>query len=618
MTVKLQFLDAVSAMRKGLVEEASQILEELLARKPDDVDALHLQGIIKAGCGSREAAVLLFQRVLQIRPEAADCHGNLATALEALGRDTEAEKHFGRALALDPQSPVKHFNLGTFYLKVDRNEEALHYLRRAVEISEDLEYLCNYAEALDRNGQSGAAEAVYRRLLEKEPFHSAAAANLGLLLHALRRYEEALPLLRQAIASKTGDLDLQLGAADCLRQLKRVPEAIEQLILFPKRCGRIWNALGALYLEMQQYDRAAESLRHAVQAQPDLAEVYFNNGRLLHENQQYADAVRSYQEALRLGFDAEKLGFSLAQSLLMQGDYELGFTFYEYRWNDPNPPGERPVFTQPEWKGQPIAGKTIFLYPEQGYGDMIQFIRFAEILAEKGATVIVLAYDPLAPLLATVPGISRVVLRSDPSVTFDYWCPACSLAYRLAVELDRLPGRIPYMYAPKQRELPTPEQGLKVGISWKGNPLNRIARFRDVPLGEIEGLLNTPNCTFYSLQTSLSAEERRWLEGKLINLEGVIEDFADTAGLLKEMDVTITVDSAIAHLAGAMGLPVWVCVCTRSDWRWGNHGPTTPWYSSARLYRQIQPMEWTEIFRRIRRDLTELSTVTLRRELVRE
>ncbi|NJL22841.1 MAG: hypothetical protein HC895_21695 [Leptolyngbyaceae cyanobacterium SM1_3_5] len=312
---------------------------------------------------------------------------------------------------------------------------------------------------------------------------------------------------------------------------------------------------------------------------------------------QTAAAILHHRRAIALAPNDAEAHFGYAFTLLISGDLQAGFAEYEWRWRLAyNPPRK---LAQPRWDGAPLNGKTLLLWAEQGFGDTIQFVRYVSLLAKQGR-VIVECQPSLRSLLTSVPGIAQVIPQGEPLPDFDLQAPLLSVPHLLKTAIDTIPAPVPYLQPTRSIELPGK---FKIGIAWAGDPKNPINQRRSCPVDQFLKLRSIPDVTLYSLQKDRTVE----LPEDVIDLSDRLQDFADTAAIVAQLDLVISIDTALAHLAGAMGKPIWVVLPFSPDWRWLLHRSNCPWYPTMRLFRQPQASDWDSVFTSIAAELQRSS-----------
>jgi ADP-heptose:LPS heptosyltransferase/Flp pilus assembly protein TadD len=506
------------------------------------------------------------------------------------GQRAAAEETLRQALKQDPHFPAALHFRGVMLYEAGRPAEAERFFRGAVNAAPTNPSFHNsLAAALQMLERLGEAEASCREALRLAPGDPAALNNLGIVLARQKRDAEAEAGLRQALEAVPNDPDVLTNLTAVLKHQGRLDEAVD--------CGR-----RALWLR------------------PDLPEARLNLGNAFLWQGRTDEALRCYDQAL----DALPEGHPevpaahLSRSCLhlQTGRLERGWEEYEWRWVSSK--HAKRSFRQPEWDGSDPAGRTVLVYTEQGLGDMIQFIRYARLLKQRGATVIVEALEPLLPLFSTCAGIDRLVEAGTPVPDFDVHAPLMSLPRLLGTTLASIPGQVPYLRADPQRAAGVAAriaevQELKVGINWRGNPSHAVDHLRSVSLAEFAPLAAVEGVRLYSLQKGPGREEldqwgKRWGLTELVDAELHLPEgaFLDTAAAMANLDLVISIDSAPAHLAGALAVPVWVALSTVVDWRWFMEREDTPWYPSMRLFRQGKLGDWAPVFARMAGELRRL------------
>jgi tetratricopeptide (TPR) repeat protein len=543
--IQAELAEAIALHRQGSLAEAERIYSAILRRDPEHFDALHLLGVIAVQTGRNEYGAELIGRALARDRRNAAAHGNLGNALANLGRAAEALASYDRAIKLKPDHADAHSNRGNVLLGLKRPQDALASYDRAIGLRPD------YAEA---------------------------HRNRGSALRDLKRPNEALASYDRAIALKPDYADAHHNRGIALRDLHRAGEALVS------------------------YDRAL-ALR------PDDAETCYNRAIALHELHRLDDAAASCERAIALKPDYAEAHFNLAHYLLLMGRFDKGWRQYEWRKRRDEPIAAR-SFPQPLWLGEPeIAGKTLFLWWEQGLGDTIQFCRYARLLEARGATVVMSVQEPLRRLLQQAnPAIQMIAPDAAPA-QFDHHCPLLSLPLALRSTLETIPAPTPYLEADRALQaswaarLP-PKGKPRIGAVWSGGTAHRNDRDRSIELPQFLSVVHG-NADWFSLQKELRDGDAAILarDGRIAFFGGELADFSDTAALLASMDLVITVDTAVAHLAGAMGKPVWVLLPHVPDWRWLLGRSDSPWYPSARLFRQQRIGDWTGVLEEVRREL---------------
>jgi tetratricopeptide (TPR) repeat protein/glycosyltransferase involved in cell wall biosynthesis len=524
--------------------------------------------------GNWTTAAQLCQQVLESVPEHLEAIELAAIAACQLGNFESAIVYYEKFLQLNPNSADAHYNLGTALTKLLEWERAIVHYQEAIQLDPNfVSSYYNLGNAYQELNRTEDAIATYQKVVGLNPEHRRAWNNLGLCL------------------KQKDELEAALGA-------------FHQALVIDQEYALTHNNLGDTLRQLGQFDDAIASLKRAIELDPALSQAHHNLAIALYETQQYQPSIDAFQTALALRPDSAAIHYNYSFPLLTLGNLEQGFQEYEYRWQEHL---DLPKYEQPQWDGLvDLQGKTILLYPEQGMGDIMQFIRFAPILAERGARVLFHCPKPLFRLFQTVAGIDQLILQ-------DYYLPLLNAPSRLKTVLETIPRYASYLSAPNEvKSICLTSKKLKVGIVWAGNPEHNHDRYRSAKLNDFLPLLQIPNVEFYSLQKGKDQELRQFMSensamiGTLHNLEPQLNDFADTASAIAALDLVITVDTSVAHLAGALGKPVWVLLCAIPDWRWLLNRLESPWYPSVRLFRQIHLSDWSTVMDEITEALPQL------------
>ncbi len=474
-----------------------------------------------------------------------------------------------------------------------------------------------------QGGNLSEAIAYYRQALEINPNYAKTHNNLAVALKQQGNLLEAIDHYRQAVKfGNTNELPLPTiyhNLAVTLEEIGQFAEAITEyqsaINLSPNFAEAHYN-LARLLENAGQTEAAIWHYREAIKYQPNFAQAYSNLGNIFKKIDQLAEAINCYEQAIAIKPDYAEAHWNLGISLLITGNLKRGFAEYEWRWATADFP--RRSFPQPLWDGTPLNGKTILLYNEQGFGDQIQFIRYVALVAQQGGRIIVECPQPLARLFETVPCVQQIAIKGEPLPEFDLHCPLMSLPHIFGTTLATIPAPIPYVNPPLLLNQKNRGNSLllnpnfHIGIVWAGNPNHQQDALRSCELRYFLPLLNLPEVKLYSLQKGDRVKDLSTLgfdppqpplkRGELVhieNLDSQLNDFADTAAIVDQLDLVITVDTAIAHLAGAMGKPVWLLLGNHQDWRWMQERQDSPWYPTMRIFRLSQSGDWDELFQRV-------------------
>jgi tetratricopeptide (TPR) repeat protein len=568
--------------------------------------------------GDAHQAQRLCQQVLDAEPDNSQAHFLLGQSLGRLGNLDEAVAHLERAKALQADSAeiahvwrqaraaLAHRQAQAFGGR-GQHAEAQACLERVVELLPgDADALCNLGLVLVRQGRHAEAILRFRQALALRPDHFDACMYLGHALVEVDSADQAEPCFRQAVALRPNDASAHSRLASLLMSQDKPVESLASydraLALAPGDMSVAANR-GTVLLMLDRFDEAKAQYEQALNSDPNRAEIYFNLGFALEQLNRAGEALASYTRGLALKPDDAPAHHNRAMILLQLGRYSEGWD--EFEWREKVPGKQSRDLPQPRWNGEPLAGRTILLRSEEGFGDTLQFIRYAAILKEAGATVLLACTAPLARLLTGCRFVDRVVSDAD-CPQFDFHLPLLSLPKMLHSTSGAIPREVPYI-APdpalvaRWRDTLPVARGLRIGIVWRGRPGHGNDRHRSIPLVRFEPLARLPGVHLVSMQLGPARDELACVASgwPITDAADQLGDFAETAALMANLDLVISCDSAPAHLAGALGIPVWVALCFAPDWRWMLAREDSPWYPTMRLFRQTAPGDWEDVFRRV-------------------
>jgi tetratricopeptide (TPR) repeat protein len=506
------------------------------------------KGLALHQAGRLEEARVCYERVLEQHPTDANALHLLGLVFVAAGQPVEGAALIDRALKVDPRFAEAHNSLGT---------------------------------ALQAQSLLDQATAAYQRAIALKPDYFEAHTNLGHVLRLKKKPAEAAAAYRRA------------------------------LVLQPKN-AEVCNNLGIALKAQNKLPEAIAAYRQALAIQPNYAEAHNNLGAALQAQNKLDDALTSYRRALIINAGYQKAHFHEALALLLKGDFRNGWRKYEYRWTSELKHFQRP-FSAPRWFGdRPLRGKSILLYAEQGIGDTLQFVRYLPQVAALGATIYLEVQPTLKPLLSSLPGVHQIFGQGELLPPFDFHCPLLSLPLAFSTELASIPAAPRYLQAPVElslrwREALASSGGLKVGVVWSGNPGHVNDHNRSIPLTDFQRLFHQDIGRFYSLQKDIRPAEMALLEGlpEVMDLSPQIAKFTDTAAIVENLDLVISVDTSVAHLAGALGKPTWLLLPYSPDWRWLLNREDSPWYPTMRLFRQPATGDWDSVLTKVSEELVQ-------------
>jgi tetratricopeptide (TPR) repeat protein len=513
----------------------------------------------------------------QSRSDQAISFYKLGSALCDQGKFEQAIPCFRRALEIDASYIEAHNDLGTVFLVLGKLDEAIACFSRATGIEPKyVDAQCNLGSALLSQGKLDEAVACFRRALEINPDFAAAHYNLGTVLQAQGKLEDAVAAYREAIALQSD-------------------------------YGDAWCNLGASLQAQDKANEAVSCFHRALEIRPDYPEAFFNLGFTLQHAGSLDEALANYDRAIALRPSYAEPRFGQATIRLLRGDFQRGWPEYEWRWRAHQV--SESTFSQPRWDGSPLEQRSVLLQAEQGFGDTIQFIRYARLVKDRNprATVVVECQPPLAKLLANSPGIDCLVAQGETLPRFDVHLPLLSLPLIFQTTVETIPSEVPYLFAAdtlveQWRVRLSGIGGFRIGINWQGRPGGGDFRKRNIGLQCFQRLAEIPGVTLISLQRGPGRDELLSSSNdmRIVDLGDDFDTaqgrFMDTAAVMKNLDLVITCDTSIPHLAGALGVPVWLALPYVPDWRWLLDRSDSPWYPTMRLFRQVRLADWEGVF----------------------
>jgi tetratricopeptide (TPR) repeat protein len=642
---------ASSAFAESNLAEVRQQYGEVLVLDPGHAEANYWLGYLECREGNPEAGAAHLKTASDSALETAqwlapDSFVELGIALNTLGREAEAAESFEVVLERFPAYTEGQLNLA-IEMEEDEHlvESAIDACHRGLlvngrhpgllkKIAELLEHELRWDEAADfwvhlcevtnpnpnihlriglcrlrHNSDGQAARAEFEKALEIEPDHEAATFALAERLDYEGEFDEVISRLERLAKARPDSARVPLTLANFLRKYDRVDEAILQwrngLAKEPK-WDDSWRNLGFGLEHLDRIDEAVDAYRQAAQAAPANSENHRYLGSALQDAGQLDKALDAFGQAIKADPENAEAHWGRFWVSALRGDFPKAWEDYEWRWKLRERTTPELDDSAPLWEGGDLSGQTFFLRAEQGYGDTIQTIRYAPILAEMGATVKVGCPPALARLLTDAPGVSEVITGNAGRVIFNSHQALFSLPRILGTTLDNIPGTVPYLTVPSQSsvELPATKGVFRIGLTWHGSGSHNPDR-RSVAFEQLLPLLEQERAMFFSLQLGDAAHDpaRADAENRLADLSPLMDDFASTAALIEQLDLVITIDTAVAHLAGALGKPTWLLLSAAPDWRWMLGRSDSPWYPSMRLFRQAKLGDWSDPLAKLRAEL---------------
>jgi tetratricopeptide (TPR) repeat protein len=602
------------------LDEALHSYDKAIAIKPDYADAHYNRGNVLKGLQRLNEALHSYNKAIAIKPDYAQAYSNRGNILQELQRIDEALANYDKALAIKPDYAEAYSNRGTALKKMGRFDEALHSYDNAIAINPDYaDAYYNRGNALKELQRLDEALHSYDKAIAINPDYAGAYYNRGDALKQLQRLDEALVNYDKVIAINPDFAQAHSNRGNALQELNRLDEAVHSynnaIAITPDYADAHSNR-GIALKKLERLDEALRSYDNAIAIKPDFAEAYYNRGISLQELLRLDEALHSYSNAIAIKPNYVDAHWNLSLCKLLGGNFKDGLQGYEWRWKSEGlskAVGLRSL-PQPLWLGaESLKHKTILLHSEQGLGDTLQFCRYAPLVARLGATVILEVQSPLVKLLKNLEGVSQVIAEGDTLPAFDYQCPLLSLPLAFKTELHSIPPVLQHVagdqekVAKWQTKLGAKDK-LRVGLVWSGGALHKNDHNRSLTVSQL-----LPYLPDHAQYVCLQKEVRNIDKGLLAQHSEIkyvgdaLEDFTDTAALCELMDVVISVDTSVAHLACALGKMTWILLPFAPDWRWLLDRDDNPWYRTAKLYRQDKINDWNGVLKKVQSDLLALN-----------
>ncbi|MFL9866767.1 tetratricopeptide repeat protein [Paraburkholderia fungorum] len=638
-------------VRLGRNDEALAVLDRALRLEPRLAPALVALGNVRLALQQYREALSAYDAALAVSSALPEAWSNRGNVLRALNRPADALISYDRALALTPDEYATHLNSAHAWRDLGQYERALQAYRSALVIrprtpevllacggvlqlqGREEDALACYDEILEANPHDVAAlyngcvvlDNLHRydallarcdRLLALEPDHALAWLGRGNALEGMKRHADALVAFDGALARAPGLDAASSNRGVALHLMERHADALESydraLAAAGPSAELCWSR-GNVLQQLGRHDDALDSYEQALLPSPDTGHAWYMRGSALQQLQRHAEAIACYRRAQELDPALVVAEAAEAFCLLLTGEFAAGWRQHENRWRDPAIARHRRHERQPLWSGAAsVEGKTVLLHAEQGYGDTLQFCRYASLVAERGARVILEVPGALKLLMESLHGPGEVLASGDPLPPFDLQCPLLSVPFALGTQLETIPAATtPYLHADATRSRIWTDKvdaaarpgTLRIGLAWSGNPAHNNDQNRSLPLETLASIY-TQHASFFSLHQFVRERDAQTLEDSgLIHFGTDLKDFSDTAALVNALDLVISVDTSVIHLAGALGKPFWVLLPGVPDWRWLLEREDSPWYPQARLFRQRKPGDWAEVVTRVAREL---------------
>ncbi len=576
--------------------------------------------------GKFAAAIADYQEILTLRPEEAEVYYYLGSALLQDEQLEAAINTYEKALSLAPDSfPDIYYNLGLLYHKLGQIDKAIGAYEKFVAVNSNFAPAYNnFGKALQEKGKIDEAIEAYRKAICIKEDYESACHNLKWVLEEQEEIDETIKNCDRPPSRNPRLAPAYNSLATGLKKQGKIDEAIvvlKKAISLDSNYTPAYNNLGLILQKQGKWEDATVAYRQAIAVNPHYELAYNNLGNALEEQGKMEEAIATYQQAIDINPNWAVFHARLGMWLLQKGEFKLGFQEYQWRFKDQkfwrfkdqkfsNHLGK--VGSLPIWNGKSsLKNKTILIRREQGLGDMLQFSRYVPLVAAKGAKVILESPDPLVSLLETVPEVEKVVVSRTVVTEADCQVWLMSLPLLCGTTLDTIPATIPYLF-PSTTSLPqllnnNKNDKLNIGLVWNSHSISNTSKKRSCPLEEFTSLLERPNINWYSLQKELSPGDLNLLEKlPIVDLKESLVDFNATAAIIAQLDLVISIDTSVAHLAGAIGKPVWALLPAVPDWRWLLKREDTPWYPTMRLFRQTEPGDWSMVLEQVENALSNL------------
>jgi tetratricopeptide (TPR) repeat protein len=577
MASSRKLADAIDAHRRGDLDAAERAYRAILRSEPKHFDATQLLGALLLVRGRHKEAGQCLRRAIAFNPNVAAVHTNLGNVLREEGKPEEAVASYGRAIALDPAAADAYNNRGNALSDLNRFPEAL----------------------VD-----------YERALERNPLQRNALQRSAKLLADIGGFDEALSRNARALAAGPPSLEVYRRSGNVFLQAGRPADALAEydkaVALEPGDVQSIVAKSAAL----EALGRSAEAmaaLDHALQSAPNEPATIASRAKVLGSLDRLDEACAAYASALALAPEDDDIKANYAMALLSKGDFAAGWPLYEYRWARKGSFARRPTLAFPHWAGEPLDGRSILVFAEQGLGDTVQFARYLPLLCARAVAVGLLAPAKLHAVLGRAFPAVRLFAEAGDVPAHDFQCALMSLPLRFDTRLDSIPAEVPYLKPDPERVARWRErigtQGFRIGLCWQGSPTAHVDPGRSLPLRLFAPLAAAPGVRLISLQKSDGiaqiAQAGFAVETPGAEFDAGPDAFVDTLAVMESLDLVVSSDTSIAHVAGALGRPVWAALKFSPDWRWLSRRDDSPWYPTMRLFRQQAPGDWAGVVARM-------------------
>jgi tetratricopeptide (TPR) repeat protein len=565
-------------------EDALKNYDKAIQLKPNNAEVYNGRGIVLRNLNRLDEAIASYDKAIELNPNYAEVFNNRAIIFWYLKRPEDALKNYDKAIQLNPEYAGALNNRGLVLKGLNRIEDALASYDKAIQLNPEYAgAFNNRGIALKNANRFEDALASYDKAIQLNPEYAEAFNNRGLVLKDLNRFEDALASYDKAIQLNPEYAEAYNNIAIVLKDLNRLEEALAS------------------------YDKA-------IQLNPEYAEAYNNRGTVFREMRCFEDELKCYNKAIELKPDYAGAYWNKSLLRILAGEYKEGWELYEWRRRMDSLKEYYPNHPQPLWLGNDsLAGKKILIQSEQGLGDTLQFCRYLLMLKElKPERIIFEVNRPLVFMMVTLGIGMDIIQKKSPLPSFDYYCPLLSLPHAFKTSLDTIPAQTPYLSADTDKSAYWSKKlgqkkKFRIGLAWSGSPSHHNDHNRSLSFSQLKSLFSLP-FEFHSLQKEIRKEDKKNLNKhkNVIQHQDDLKDFTDTAALADQMDLIISVDTSVAHLAGALGKKLWILLPYMPDYRWMLDREDTPWYPSARLFRQPKNADWESVIKNLNTELKKL------------
>lgn len=613
--IQHQFNLAFQLHQSGKFQDAINLYLKVLFKQQKNSHLLYLLGTAYLQLGQRDKGIVHLQSSIGINPKNALALNNLGNALKDQRDFSKALDCFEKALALDQGYADAHYNKGIVLQFIEKLDDAVTSFDSAIALNPGYtEAYYNRGVALQALQRFDEAVASYEHAVALNSSHADAFNNCGVALQALKKYDAALSNYQKAIALRSNYVDAHYNLGHLLQDLRRFDEALDSyekaIELKTDYVDAHYNR-GLVFQELRRFDEALDSYEKAIALSHDYVDAHYNRGLLLKDLWRFDEALIGYEQALALKPNYAEVSWNKSLLLLLMGQYAEGWELYESRIRHKDFEQNYYNFPQPAWRGEDnLRGKKILIYAEQGYGDVIQFCRYLPHIEALGAEIIFEAPQSLIPLILTLGCDMHIVAKDQPLPDFDLHCPIMSLPYAFKTKIETIPSATAYLSADEDkvsnwRVKLGAKKAIRVGLVWSGAAGHKNDHNRSIGLAQLSLITGLP-VEWHSLQKEYRPHDLEVLNQnpQIQQHQEGLNDFSDTAALIDSMDLIITVDTSVAHVAGALGKPVWILLPNVPDYRWMVGSEDSPWYQAAKLYRQPALGDWQTVIQSVQTALS--------------